>query len=80
MECHTTQLRTQLKNIGLDVEPFHQTYARYSPASKTAEIFISRKRIKHNGDPILAWRSVMWSWKQMLIPTLNRTKRKQPIR
>jgi len=39
----------------LDVEPFSQIYARYSPTSKTAEVFINRKRIKHNGDPGLAW-------------------------
>ena len=52
---NATQLRTQLQNIGLDVEPFPQTYARYSPTSKTAEVFISRKRINHNGDPVLAW-------------------------
>ena len=52
---NATQLRTQLQNIGLDVEPFPQTYARYSPTSKTTEVFISRKRIKHNGDPVLAW-------------------------
>lgn len=52
---NATQLRTQLQNIGLDVEPFPQTYARYSPTSKTAEVFISRKRINHNGDPVLSW-------------------------
>ena len=34
---------------------FPQTYVRYSSTSKTAEVFISRKRIKHNGDPVLAW-------------------------
>nr|WP_255306526.1 terminase TerL endonuclease subunit [Gilliamella apicola] len=34
---------------------FSQTYARYSPTSKTVEIFISRKRIKHNGDQALSW-------------------------
>nr|WP_256114239.1 terminase TerL endonuclease subunit [Gilliamella apicola] len=38
-----------------DVEPSLQTYARYSPTSKTAEVFISCKRIKHNDDPVLAW-------------------------
>lgn len=26
-----------------------------SPTSKTAEVFISRKRINHNGDPVLSW-------------------------
>lgn len=31
---NSTQLRTQLQNIGLDVEPFPQTYARYSSTSK----------------------------------------------
>jgi len=46
--CNATQLRTQLQNIGLDVQSFPQTYARYSTISKNAEVFISRKRIKHN--------------------------------
>lgn len=47
--------RFNIKLIGFDVEPFPQTYARYSPTSKTAEIFISCKWIKHNSDPVLAW-------------------------
>lgn len=29
--------------------------ARYIPTSKITEVFISRKRIKHNSDSVLAW-------------------------
>lgn len=53
----------------LDVEPFSQTYARYSPTSKTVEIFISRKRIKHNGDQALSLAVGNVVWKPMQMQT-----------
>lgn len=40
---------------GLDVEPFPQTFARFNPVAKSLEVFAARKRIEHNGDPVLAW-------------------------
>lgn len=52
---NATQLRTQLQGYGLDVEPFPQTFARYNPVGKSLEVFAARKRIEHNGDPVLAW-------------------------
>ncbi|WGM09200.1 terminase large subunit [Arsenophonus nasoniae] len=52
---NATHLRTQLQGAGLDVEPFPQTYMRFSPVAKSAEVFVNRKIIKHNADPILAW-------------------------
>lgn len=52
---NATQLRTQLQNYGLDVEPFPQTFARYNPVCKSLEVFAARQRIEHNGDPVLAW-------------------------
>ncbi|WP_338804509.1 terminase large subunit [Xenorhabdus griffiniae] len=52
---NATHLRTQLQGAGLDVEPFPQTYMRFSPVSKSAEVFVNRKIIRHNGDPVLAW-------------------------
>ncbi|MDE1484228.1 terminase large subunit [Xenorhabdus bovienii] len=52
---NATHLRTQLQGAGLDVEPFPQTYMRFSPVAKSAEVFVNRKVIRHNGDPVLSW-------------------------
>lgn len=52
---NATHLRTQLQGMGLDVEPFPQTYMKFSPVAKSAEVFVNRKIIRHNGDPVLAW-------------------------
>lgn len=52
---NATHLRTQLQGYGLEVEPFPQTYQRYSPVAKSAEVLINRQMIEHNGDPVLAW-------------------------
>lgn len=52
---NATHLRTQLQGAGLDVEPFPQTYMKFSPVSKSFEVFVNRKVIRHNGDPVLAW-------------------------
>ncbi|MBD2782854.1 terminase large subunit [Xenorhabdus szentirmaii] len=52
---NATHLRTQLQGAGLDVEPFPQTYMRFSPVAKSAEVFVNRKVIRHNGDPVLTW-------------------------
>ncbi|MDC9582784.1 terminase large subunit [Xenorhabdus sp. PR6a] len=52
---NATHLRTQLQGAGLDVEPFPQTYLRFSPVAKSAEVFVNRKVIRHNGDPVLSW-------------------------
>ncbi|PHM24130.1 terminase large subunit [Xenorhabdus budapestensis] len=52
---NATHLRTQLQGAGLDVEPFPQTYMRFSPVAKSAEVFVNRKIIRNNGDPVLDW-------------------------
>ncbi|ARD18667.1 terminase large subunit [Edwardsiella piscicida] len=52
---NATHLRTQLQGAGLDVEPFPQTYMRFSPVAKSLEVFVNRKVIRHNGDPVLSW-------------------------
>ncbi|SMB87313.1 Phage terminase-like protein, large subunit, contains N-terminal HTH domain [Pasteurella testudinis DSM 23072] len=52
---NATHLRTQLQGAGLEVEPFPQTYQRFSPVAKSAEVLINRQVIEHNGDPVLAW-------------------------
>ncbi|MCQ8234078.1 terminase large subunit [Pectobacterium carotovorum] len=52
---NATHLRTQLQGAGLDVEPFSQTYLKFSPVAKSAEVFVNRRVIRHNGDPVLAW-------------------------
>lgn len=52
---NATHLRTQLQGAGLEVEPFPQTYLRFSPAAKSFEVFVNRKVIVHRGDPVLAW-------------------------
>ncbi|MFN3071913.1 terminase large subunit, partial [Serratia sp. J2] len=46
---NATQIRTQLQGAGLDVEPFPQTYMKFSPVAKSAEVFVNRKVIEHNG-------------------------------
>jgi hypothetical protein len=40
---------------GLDVEPFPQTYLKFSPVAKSFEVFVNRKVVRHRGDPVLAW-------------------------
>lgn len=52
---NATHLRTQLQGAGLDVEPFPQTYQRFSPVAKSFEVFVNRKVVRHRGDPVLAW-------------------------
>ena len=52
---NATHLRTQLQSAGLEVEPFPQTYQRFSPVAKSVEVLINRQVIEHNGDPVLAW-------------------------
>lgn len=52
---NATHLRTQLMGAGFDVVPFPQTFQKFSPVAKAAEVFVNRKVIQHNGDPILAW-------------------------
>lgn len=52
---NATHLRTQLQGAGLEVEPFPQTYQRFSPVAKSVEVLINRQIIEHNGDPVLAW-------------------------
>ncbi|MCV5714689.1 terminase large subunit, partial [Escherichia coli] len=38
-----------------EVEPFPQTYLRFSPAAKSFEVFVNRRVIVHRGDPVLSW-------------------------
>lgn len=52
---NATHLRTQLQSAGLEVDPFPQTYQRYSPVAKSVEVQINRQNIEHNGDPVLSW-------------------------
>ncbi|AOF52567.1 terminase [Rodentibacter caecimuris] len=52
---NATHLRTQLQAAGLEVEPFPQTYQRFSPVAKSTEVLINRQVIEHNGDPVLEW-------------------------
>ncbi|SPW64609.1 prophage terminase, large subunit [Escherichia coli] len=48
---NATHLRTQLQGAGFEVEPFPQTYLRFSPAAKSFEVFV-----KPQGD-CASWRS-----------------------
>jgi phage terminase len=52
---NATHLRTQLQGAGLEVEPFPQTYQRFSPVGKSVEVLINRQTVEHNGDPVLSW-------------------------
>ncbi|WP_064196038.1 terminase large subunit [Shigella flexneri] len=52
---NATHLRTQLQGAGFEVEPFPQTYLRFSPAAKSFEVFVNRRVIVHRGDPVLSW-------------------------
>ncbi|VAS64349.1 putative phage terminase, large subunit [Klebsiella quasipneumoniae] len=40
---NATYLRTQLQGAGLDLEPFPQTYLKFSPVAKFFEVFVNRK-------------------------------------
>ncbi len=43
------------RGAGFEVEPFPQTYLRFSPAAKSFEVFVNRRVIVHRGDPVLSW-------------------------
>ena len=46
---NATHLRTQLQGAGLDVEPFPQTYLKFSPVAKSFEVFVNRQVVRHHG-------------------------------
>lgn len=48
-------LTTQLVGEGIDVKPFGQGFASMSAPSKLLETLIVSKRIRHGGNPTLAW-------------------------
>ncbi len=50
-----TYAPTQLQSAGLGAEPFPQTYLKCNPVAKSAKVFVNRRVIRHNGDPVLAW-------------------------
>lgn len=52
MERHTPA--HPATGAGLDVEPFPQTYLKFSPVAKSFEVFVNRKVVRHRGDPVLA--------------------------
>ena len=42
------------------MEPFPQTYLKFSPVAKSFEVFVNRKVVRHRGDPVLAGRLETW--------------------
>ena len=52
---NATHLTTQLVAEGVDVKPFGQGFLSMSAPSKLLETLIIGKRLRHGGNPVLAW-------------------------
>ena len=52
---NATHLTTQLVAEGIDVKPFGQGYASMSAPTKLLESLILAKKLRHAGNPVLAW-------------------------
>jgi phage terminase large subunit-like protein len=52
---NATHLTTQLVNEGIEVKPFGQGFVSMSAPSKLLETLILGRRLRHAGNPVLAW-------------------------
>lgn len=52
---NATHLTTQLVADGIDVKPYGQGYASMSAPTKLLESLILAKKLRHAGNPVLAW-------------------------
>ncbi|MGA1753659.1 MAG: terminase TerL endonuclease subunit, partial [Pontimonas sp.] len=52
---NATHLTTQLVTEGIDVKPFGQGYASMSAPTKLLETLILGQKLRHAGNPALAW-------------------------
>lgn len=52
---NATHLTTQLVAAGIDVKPFGQGFLSMSAPSKLLETLIIAKKLRHAGNPVLAW-------------------------
>lgn len=52
---NATHLTTQLVAEGIDVKPFGQGFLSMSAPSKLLETLIIGKKLRHGGNPVLAW-------------------------
>jgi phage terminase large subunit-like protein len=52
---NAVHLTTQLVSEGIDVKPFGQGFASMSAPSKMLETLCVSKRLRHAGNPVLAW-------------------------
>jgi phage terminase large subunit-like protein len=52
---NATHLTTQLVTEGIDVKPFGQGYASLSSPTKALEALILAQKLRHAGNPALAW-------------------------
>lgn len=52
---NATHLTTQLVAEGVDIKPFGQGFLSMSAPSKLLETLIIGKRLRHGGNPVLAW-------------------------
>lgn len=52
---NATHLTTQLVAEGIDVKPYGQGYASMSAPTKLLESLILAKKLRHAGNPVLAW-------------------------
>ena len=52
---NATQMTTQLVAEGIDVKPYGQGFVSMSAPSKLLETLILGKRLRHAGNPVLAW-------------------------
>lgn len=54
-DWNSNQTVINLTNFQLNMSPYRQGWKSMSPPSKTLEIWILKKNLIHNGDPILRW-------------------------
>jgi phage terminase large subunit-like protein len=52
---NATHITTQLVSEGVEVKPFGQGFASMSSPTKLLETLIISKKLRHAGDPVLAW-------------------------
>ena len=52
---NATHITTQLVSEGVEVKPFGQGFASLSSPTKLLETLIISKKLRHAGDPVLAW-------------------------
>ncbi len=75
---NATQLTTQLQGDGFDVVPFGQGFASMTAPTKELEALVLSKRIRHGGNPVLAWMASNVAIEQDAAGNMKPSKRRSP--